>query len=422
MNRSYVYYGLAIALAAAGVAWIAAHTEWVEIDVPTAASGEAAKNDLYALQQLARGLGAEVSTHSDLDRMPPEGASLLLSSWQWDLFPERGAPLRAWVQRGGHLTLFAMNIDSPQLADWLPAQEPPRRSAPPAAAASSVAPDEDDAEDDDIVAPRSESPAASAPLAARLRRTEHPCHTVTEPDDVTESYVPRQPFTLCGSASIWPLKTATPPTWQLVGPKGTEMLRLAYGHGSVTVINNRSVFDNAPLLLGDNAALAAAALQLRRGAAVWFVAEESRTPFLRWLWQTGHAALLLTALAIALAVWRGAVRFGPQTVAPPSGRRSMAEQITGTAQFLWRRGGNALHTAQLRSLDEIARWHVRHYDKLDRGARAQAIARLTGLDAQALGLALDRSMARRRVDLPPVLELLETARRLLAQPRREPRP
>jgi len=50
-----------------------------------------------------------------------------------------------------------------------------------------------------------------------------------------------------------------------------------------------------------------------------------------------------------------------------------------------------------------------------------AIAQATGLDAQALGLALDKSLARRRVDLPATLELLETARRLLLQRDRNPR-
>jgi hypothetical protein len=92
----------------------------------------------------------------------------------------------------------------------------------------------------------------------------------------------------------------------------------------------------------------------------------------------------------------------------------MVEQVTGTARFLWRHGPLALQAAQVRALDETARLHVMRYDELERGARASAIAKLTGLDAAALGLALDRSIPRRRIDLPPVLELLETARRRLA--------
>jgi hypothetical protein len=416
MNRSNVFYALAFAVAVAFMVWIASMTEWVEIDVPTPAKGEAQKNDLYALQQLARRLGAEVEIHSDLDRLPPPHASLLLSSWQWDLFPGRGKQLKDWVQRGGHVTLFAANIDSPQLADWLPVQEPP----PPPRGKPAASQDEDDeGEDEEDAAP--EAPA-SAPAAGRAGRDEDPCHRVFEPKGTADGYyASRQAFMLCGNVSRWPLKTATAPTWQLDGPRGSEMLRVAYGRGSVTVVNNTYMFTNKPLLRGDNAAIAVAALQIRRGSAAWFVAEESRTPFLRWLWQTGHAALLLAALAIALAVWRGAVRFGPRIATLPTGRRSMAEQITGTAQFLWQRGSKALHTAQLRSLDDTARLHVRDYDKLDRSARAQAIAKLTGLDAQALGLALDRGIPRRKVDLPPTLELLETARRLMAQARPRPR-
>jgi hypothetical protein len=93
----------------------------------------------------------------------------------------------------------------------------------------------------------------------------------------------------------------------------------------------------------------------------------------------------------------------------------MAEQISGTAQFLRREGPQALLGAQIRALDTVARGHVRHFDKLDRSRRAQAIAQATGLDAAALGLALDKSLARKRVDLPATLQLLETARRLLVQ-------
>ena len=103
------------------------------------------------------------------------------------------------------------------------------------------------------------------------------------------------------------------------------------------------------------------------------------------------------------------------------GRRSMAEQISGTAQFLRRQGPEALLAAQIRALEAVARNHVRHYEKLGRSERAVAIAQATGLDAQALGLALDKSLARRRVDLPATLESLETARRLLLQRDRTPR-
>jgi len=73
-------------------------------------------------------------------------------------------------------------------------------------------------------------------------------------------------------------------------------------------------------------------------------------------------------------------------------------------------------------LETVARNHIRQFDQLDRGQRAAAIAKHTQQDAAALASALDKSLARRRTDLPATLELLETARRLLAQkkPSRSP--
>jgi hypothetical protein len=181
-----------------------------------------------------------------------------------------------------------------------------------------------------------------------------------------------------------------------------------------------NLLSNDRLLRGDNALVAVAALQAGPGADIWFVTEEKRPHLLRWLWQEAWVAVLLAAATLVLALWRSARRFGPLAPVITPGRRSMAEQIAGTAQFLRREGPEALLAAQIRAMETVARSHVRHYDKLGRGERALAIAQATGLNAEALGLALDKSLARRRVDLPATLELLETARRLLLQ--RDPTP
>ena len=86
----------------------------------------------------------------------------------------------------------------------------------------------------------------------------------------------------------------------------------------------------------------------------------------------------------------------------------------GTAEFVWHRGAGALHAAQLRALDEVARRRVRGYDKLERSAKADALSRATGLEAAALGRALDTRINRPRHAWPATLALLETARRRLA--------
>ncbi len=453
MNRDNLWRLLSLLLAAACIAWLVSCTEWAEVDVHTPAKGEAAKNELYALQRLAQQLGAEVTMPHELSQMPPPGATLLLSSLEWDLFPERSPALREWVQQGGHLVIFSWMLDREPLQQWLPIHSGKRQTCaapePQASAASSVASsasashsckapcseadddldaddDEDDEEDDETPAdgPLAAGPAASGasePASQSMMADGSMCHPVTEPDALPASYPPDRSYSFCGYRGYRTIQSKQPPAWLLKGKRGTELLRVAFGQGSVTVINNDVAFFNPQLLKGDNALIAVSALQIRRGALLWFVTEEARAPLLGWVWQQAAVAVLLVALALALWLWRAAVRFGPMAAEPKAGRRSMTEQITGTAQFLRRHGAQALHAAQLRALDESARNHVRHDDTLERSARAQAIARLTGLDAQALGQALDPSISRRNVDLPPVLEILETARRLLTQSAHRPR-
>jgi len=425
LNRDWLLRGLFAALLLGAGAWLASSTEWVDVEVPTPPRGEAAKNRLYVTQQLLRRLGASVATPSGLTQMPPPHATLLLTSWYWDIFPERAQRLKAWVDEGGHLVIYAGDLSHAQLKSWLPIQrqEPPRKPASETKKKDDAS-DEDDEDPDSEDADTAPAPAASPASAVLARaRFEPPCHEAVEPDSVPAAYPDgSRHFKICGYTAVgWKLQSATPALWALDGPAGPLMLRASRGQGQVTVILPWALLDNDSVLKADNGLAAVAALQARPGADIWFVTEEARPPFLGWLWHKAWVAVLLGGAALALALWRGARRFGPLAIAALPGRRSMAEQISGTAQFLRRQGPEALLAAQIRALEAVARNHVRDYEKLGRSERAVAIAQATGLDAQALGLALDKSLARRRVDLPATLELLETARRLLLQRDRNPR-
>ncbi len=423
-SRDWLLRGALVVMLMGLSAWVASCTEWVEVDVPRPARGEAAKNPLYVTQQLVRRLGATVATPGSLSTLPPPRATLLLTSWYWDLFPERAQRLKGWVESGGHLVLYANNLGHKQLKGWLPISqlEPPRKKKPAPAGDEEENADVDDEEEEEGEA------AEETPTDATMRRfglkAPTPCLDTVEPDNVPASYADGgRRFKICNHvASGWKLQSTTPPLWALEGRDGPMMLRAALGQGQVTVILPSGLLDNERVLKGDNGLAAVAALQARPGAHVWFVSEEARPPLLSWLWQQAWVVVVLGAAALLLALWRGARRFGPLAAQAPTGRRSMAEQISGTAQFLRRQGPEALLAAQIRALETAARGHVRGYDTLERSQRAAAIAQHTGLDAAALGLALDKRLARKRVDLPATLELLETARRVLAQHHQSPRP
>lgn len=381
---------LVLLLLAAG-AWVAMKTEWVEHEVRTPPRGEALRNDLYVSQQLVRQLGAKVVRPEGLASMPPRTATLFLSAWHWDLFPERERQLRNWVEQGGHLVLEAAMLDNAPLQAWLPVR-------------LLEGDDEDDDHGHDSLAQTKAKPMPA-------------CEQLTELQGVRPAYEGQASgFRLCGGHGYQRIAIRAAPQWAVEGRLGLDIARLPLGQGSVTVFTNSHLFDNQRVLDGDNALLAMATLQVRPGREIWFVSEEGRTPLLAWIWTEAWAAVLLGLLALLAALWRGAVRFGPLAASAAAGRRSMAEQLTGTAQFLRQHGAAALHAAQVRALDETARSHVRDYARLDQLCRAKAIAAATGLDANSLSRALDLRRKRSDRELPPTLQLLETARRLLRGP------
>ena len=372
-------------LVVAAVAMLATITEWVEVEVEKPPRGEAAKNRLYAVQALLRTLGATVVKRQDLEAMPPAQGHLVLVSRHWDLFPERGQRLRDWVEQGGHLVIPGAMVDHPRLREWIAVTEVRRPSTP------------------------------SEPRAQRANDKDRDCRELVEPESVAASYADRVRTLRVCVPLLYMRYEPTPkqvPLWSLDSPAGAEIVRVAVGKGTVTVVGPRRLLENEYALRADNPQAVAAMLQARPGALFWFVAEEARDPFLAWLWRQGWPAVVLALLALALFLWRGAVRFGPLAPRTENNRRSMTEQVAGTAHFLQQHGPAALHAAQARALHETAARQLRHYARLDASQRAQAIAAATHLNAQALARALEPS-SRSATELPADLEILETARRRL---------
>jgi hypothetical protein len=288
--------------------------------------------------------------------------------------------------------------------------------------------DEDDEDDSDAAARKPAAPPAPAPATpasaprvdpARLVRRD--CAGVNEPAGVTAAFdaTPRG-FSTCMSLGAT-LQTRAPLLWALDGPLGHVLVRVPFGRGRVTVASAALPSGNDELLERDNALIALAALRAQPGREIWLVREEARPPLLAFLWSTGAPAVLLGAAALAFALWRGARRFGPRSATPALARRSMAEQIRGTAAFIAQRGSPALHAAQLRALNETAAPRIRGFDAMILGQRAQAIATLTGLDAHTLAHAMNPSLNATPARHPAAaLALIETARRRLLQATRRP--
>jgi hypothetical protein len=385
VNRDNLMRWLLALLAAVAVAWLATATEWVEVDTEKPARGAASKNRLYAVESLLRTLGATVVKRQNLEAMPPLEARLVLVSRHWDLFPDRGKRLREWVEQGGHLIIPGTMVDHEQLSAWLPIAEV--KKTPPAA------------------------PAAAPPAKPGPDRD---CRPLTEPESVPAAYAEGRGYRICGPLHWMRYVPAAgqKAQWSLDSGAGTEMIRVAAGRGSVTVVGPWRLLENNHVLRADNPLAVAVALQAGAGTPFWFVAEEAREPFFSWLWQQGWPAIVLALLALALFLWRGAVRFGPLAAIADRSRRSMTEQVGGTAHFLQRHGMATLHGAQVRALHETAGRHIRGYARMDAFRRAQALAEATGVDTHVIARAL-RTTTRQSAELPADLEVLETVRRRL---------
>jgi hypothetical protein len=187
-------------------------------------------------------------------------------------------------------------------------------------------------------------------------------------------------------------------------------MRVAIGRGSVTVINS-SPFRHRQLFDGDHGYLFVAATQLRRGDEVHFLSEDDYPGLLTLMWRRGAPAVASGLALVGLLLWRGAVRFGPFAPSPPAARRSLADQIRGSGRFALRYGGQALHAAGVRALDEAARRRISHYASLKLHERSAALARVTGFDREALFAAVGLSSLRPSGELHRTLALLEAARR-----------
>lgn len=421
--RRFAPWLLALLLLALG-AWVVDQTEWVEVREPRPPQGDAARLPHYAAMRLLRALDVQVVDRPNLDTLPPPRTTLLLSAWNWSMFPERAQRLQDWVRAGGHLVVPAYLLNDKEMA-WVPAGfvPQPRRGA----AASAPAHRDDEAEDDDeeededepSAAPAAQSPASPAastparPAAPPKAPRQDYCHAVTEPASLPAAYPPRRDYRVCGYAVRALQPHGVTPLWGQWGSVGYETLRVPLGQGQVTVFQALQ-WHERELLEAEHARSFVATLGLPRpGDTVWIVLDETRAPLPAWLWSQAWIALLLGAFALLLWGWRHMPRFGPLRAPAERTRRSMGEQVRGTAEFLWHRDPASLHAAALRALDEAARRRLPHWDRLTLQARAQALAAATRLDAAPLQRALDRSLRRSTAAWPPTLSLIEQARRRL---------
>ena len=389
MTKSRVIGGLIVVMIVVLVAFIGSNTYWEDVPIPTPAKGEGVTNPFYAAQRFAEQLGAKARRDRSLI-VPSPRAVIVVSAWHWDLSEQRQNAITQWVESGGRLVVDRnLTGDTREFESW-----------------------------SGVVWDYNEEAADAASEAAEDAATDSPVFDDSDYASCApvEEVAPlRGPFTLCGLDYSF-VRTALPVQWALRDDAGDQAIRVNVGLGSVTVINvvpftHRALFD------GDHATLFVDATQLQSGDEVIFLTEDDYPHLLALLWNSGAPAVTLALIAIAFALWRGAVRFGPTLAPPDPRRRSMAEQIRGSGYFAMKFGeGAPLHAAAVRALTEVARRRIPAYSRLSRPQKAAALGKATGMDGEALMSAIDGASKRRAKELPNTLALIESARRQLLTP------
>jgi len=370
---------VALALIGAFIYWIATHTYWTDEMVPQYPRGEAVRDPFYAAEHLTRALGARAS-RDRVWRLPAENAVIVTGYWDWDRNSTHREQLQHWVESGGRLVTDFYLGESGVFTRWsgisreivrANTDHPPSKPKPRACR-------------DEVESGVSLWPAAATPRHYELC-TPH-----------------------FGNSFLASTRT---PVWKVADASGAQALRISVGRGSVTVVNG-DPFTHVTFLQGAHAALFVAATQLHSGDEVHFLSDADHASLLTLTWRFGAPVVVLLLAALALCLWRAAPRFGPTMASPDTARRSLAEQIRGTGQFLLRVGdGPALHAATVRALLAAAAGRISAFSSLSSVERIDRLAHATGFSPAALAAAVNYTGARRANELCSAIALLEAARR-----------
>ena len=442
MKTFLLIRGALLVLLVAIGAWVVNETRWVEITVDEDPRGAAATDHQYTLRRIVEANGATLEMRTSLEPLPPPGATLLLDSNFWNIFPGRAERLETWVRDGGHLVVQGMHAYADKDLHWLPisfvASRPPPASArggvpgtPPPRGASApgdvvgtTLPRARDDNDDAVPAADTRQDDREQPFDNPFKDPFHTrafgvCRNLAENAGTTEpAYEPGRVYRACSILDpIHPLNQVEP-IWQLADRHHDVLaLRVPYGRGSVTGVSYGMVLDNRGLLRADNGLILGAVLQARPGRAIWVVEDESREALPLWMWHEARTPTLLILAAMLLSLWRLLPRFGPREAAPPPGRRSMGEQVSGTGQFIANADPRALHDATRKAFEAVGRTRIDGWADRDDADRVAALAGTLApalvLDQPALLAALHPAGAATPSQILAAIAVIEQARRAL---------
>lgn len=372
--------------------WLFTSTEWKDVEVDTPARGEALTNSTYVLQKLAQHMGVKVVKATGFEKTPPAHATMMLNQAPDNLLPENRDRIKQWVARGGHLVVPS---------SWLDGEERAKMGVWPPMELQTV----DDAQ------------AADANPAKEVTADGDHCSPLQQSVGASRVFAGQDsPLSYCGWEDVdrQAIKGVGPVLWSLDSSVGPQAMRVQAGQGTVTASRVFTyLFDNTQIFKGHHGAIIVALLGMHAGQELWIVEEDAREPLPLWLWNQADMVWVLAGLALVMWLWHVAPRFGPMKPALPLERRSMAEQLSGTAAFMKNSGRAALHAAQRRALEDVAMVKLPRYRSMSVAQKIAAISEATGCDRAALEQAMQMQSFLHQATWLDACALMERVRRRL---------
>lgn len=359
-------------------------------------SAEVRSNPLAAARLFLEEMGAEVTEQRGVGTLPtPEGTLLVMMPEEVGLTDEEWASLAEWAKWGGSLIIGpepqVLDVFGLEVEPWngygIPVVYSPEDGPPPEPEAEEEEPGDD--------------PAAGDEGAGEAAEEE-------DGDELVEVELP------------WvaePFRVVMYPASRLAAAEGGEFP--SGGHlyvaeeedgGRIVLVRDMEAFDNYLIGEEDNAALLLALVADRIDEPVVLARASIRPTLMAKLLRRGWPFWVSALVLLAAWVWSRSRRFGPLAADPEPGRRSLAEHLAASGEFLWRGGHHAglLSAARDAVLTRAAASHP-GWENLPWGRRCERLARGTGLEAREVAEAL-HSPSPRAEDFVRHMWILEKVR------------
>lgn len=423
-----------VALAWGGF-WLVENFEMKEIRYPSSLQGEAVRNNLLAAERLATAMGAQATSGFGVHRLPagpPDRAVLVMPTSRRTLSPRQRDELLRWIEAGGHLIAVTYTLEDdgdapdPLLSAFGIRQflsEEGKKSVLPKVDIN------DDDLDEDTRAARKKS-AQEARDRRNLERNaitrnimakNRSCPTVRESGSLAPLFPVRDKLLAVCFDTWFRLESRDPPLWAVASKQGVHALSVAHGKGKVTVLTDYDYMTNERIRNADHAFFVATLLGFtghaadrREPTALLFVPREDVPGILKLTWRYAWPVILSLAALLAFGLWRAAMRLGPLVPARSMARRSLAEHVHASGEFLWRHGAmiqlwRATLARTQRQIDRVlpAAGFASTNRQLD------ALAMRSGLDPKRIEEALDSKAPPPAEQFPTIIATLELLRKKL---------